>query len=429
MLKKTHILVLFCALIILFAAGIVRLMQLRLGVGDAYPPYSTLRTDPLGARAFCESLEEMRWLHVQRFYQDTGKLGDGRNTTLFILGLRVEGLKYSDEAEASELEHFMREGGRIIITLAPEMEEPESPFSRHQRELREEKRERDAKEKPQKRDKDAPARPRKKQFTDDEETPFIKRVSLLEKWAIEYGYARLAKDPQNKILPLDAVRTAQASLLPESLPWHSAIHFKKPGIEWEAIYQAEDRTVAMSRRFGRGSLTILSDSYLFSNEALRNERQAGLLAWMVGSNTRVLFDETHLGVQENPGVASLVLKYRLEGVILAFLLLAALFIWKNAVPFIPPPAAGGQFQGADIVEGRDVNSGLVNLVRRSIPTGEVIAVCFREWKKSCVRNRSDLQARADQMESLARLEASRTNTDRDPVRCYIAMCRILKERK
>ena len=39
-----------------FTFGLVRLFQLRFEVGDVYPAYSTLRSDPLGTMAFYESL-------------------------------------------------------------------------------------------------------------------------------------------------------------------------------------------------------------------------------------------------------------------------------------------------------------------------------------------------------------------------------------
>ena len=58
---------------------------------------------------------------------------------------------------------------------------------------------------------------------------------------------------------------------------------------------------------------LSSDSYFLSNEAIRKERHADLLAWLVGLNARVLFDETHLGVSESPGVAASALELALEG--------------------------------------------------------------------------------------------------------------------
>ena len=46
-----------------FAFGLVHLFRLRFAAGDVYPEYSSLRADPLGAMAFCESLERMPGLY------------------------------------------------------------------------------------------------------------------------------------------------------------------------------------------------------------------------------------------------------------------------------------------------------------------------------------------------------------------------------
>src|SRR5207302_10666788 len=74
------------ALLALFGFGVVRLLQLRFETGDIYPPYSSLRVDPLGTRAFYESLETLRGVTVQRFIEQWTKLPEGRNTTLFVFG-------------------------------------------------------------------------------------------------------------------------------------------------------------------------------------------------------------------------------------------------------------------------------------------------------------------------------------------------------
>src|SRR5438552_9474299 len=74
-------------LIVVFAGfifGIAKLFKLRFEAGDVYPEYSSLRADPLGAKAFYESLDTL--LATRRNYRPFSKLGDGRETTLFYLG-------------------------------------------------------------------------------------------------------------------------------------------------------------------------------------------------------------------------------------------------------------------------------------------------------------------------------------------------------
>ena len=54
------------ALAAVFALGVGHLFQLRFSLGDVYPPYSTLRTDPLGAKAIYEALAAQPALSVER---------------------------------------------------------------------------------------------------------------------------------------------------------------------------------------------------------------------------------------------------------------------------------------------------------------------------------------------------------------------------
>ena len=61
-----------------FAAGLVHLFHLRFESGDNYPPYSSLRADPLGTKALFESLEPL--VETRRHLQTLSKLSDGRDT-------------------------------------------------------------------------------------------------------------------------------------------------------------------------------------------------------------------------------------------------------------------------------------------------------------------------------------------------------------
>src|SRR2546427_9645317 len=57
-MKKDRMwLVLLLVLLAVFVLGVGRLFQLRFEAGDVYPPYSSLRADPLGTKALFESLE------------------------------------------------------------------------------------------------------------------------------------------------------------------------------------------------------------------------------------------------------------------------------------------------------------------------------------------------------------------------------------
>src|SRR2546430_9161156 len=81
---------LFFLLVVLggFCFGLTQLFKLRFETGDIYPEYSSLRADPLGAKAFYESLDNL--LTVRRNYRPLAKIGDGRETTLFYIGSRSD---------------------------------------------------------------------------------------------------------------------------------------------------------------------------------------------------------------------------------------------------------------------------------------------------------------------------------------------------
>ena len=141
----------------------------------------------------------------------------------------------------------------------------------------------------------------------------------------------------------------------------------------------------------------------------------------------MLFDETHLGVLEAPGVAALVRKYRLHGLVFGLALLAGLFVWKNTTSFVPPYDEDIVETRTDAVAGRDSAAGFVNLLRRSISSAEVLSVCFAEWKKTRAHGRADLNARMDQMAAVIAEEQAKSAREKNPVETYRRITRILTE--
>jgi hypothetical protein len=131
-----------------------------------------------------------------------------------------------------------------------------------------------------------------------------------------------------------------------------------------------------------------------------------------------VFDETHLGVVDRQGVASLMRRHGLHGCVAAILLAAVLFVWRASVPFLPPrdeQEAGS----AEAVTGRDAAAGLVTILRRGIPASDVLRVCRTVWTRTFERRRPDL---------VAALEAM-TEEAADPVEGYRRISRTLQEMK
>ncbi|MEO7298895.1 MAG: DUF4350 domain-containing protein [Verrucomicrobiota bacterium] len=299
MLKnRTTLLLLLALLFAGFVFGTAKLFRLRFDRGDIYPPSSSLRSDPLGAKIIYESLREMDSFEVGRLYEPLDKVDSGCGKTLFVLGTGVWSLNWVAKQEVKDIEKFILDGGRFVVSFAPV--NSKNWRLRSEEHAQREEAEKKAKEKKggkiKKEKKD-----RKKLPLDDEE---IELVSLLEKWNLKLDFVDL--EAENGVaIPVNVSRSTDSQSLPEILPWHSALCFAVRSNAWQKIYSRDTNAVVIERAFGKGSVVLCSDSYLFSNEAMRKERHPELLAWLVGQNGTVLFDETHLGVNSDPGIAAL----------------------------------------------------------------------------------------------------------------------------
>ena len=367
----------------LFVFGLIRLFNWRFETGDVYPRYSSFRADPLGTKALYESLDQI--VPASRHLQPWSKLGDGRGSTLLFLGAEPENLQFRQD-ELQRLEEFVAGGGRLVVSLVTRYRKRPAPITRGEEE---------------------------------------RLIPANERWDFEFAYAALPKDGAGEYIHAPARRVVEAPPLPSEIPWHTAIYFDALGSVWKTIYAiSNDLPVLIERPLGDGQIIICSDPYLFSNEALLADRHSALLSWLVGSARRVIFDETHLGVREEPGLATLARRYRLQGLAAALLILALLFVWKNAVPFVPPASALSESAS---IKGRETAAGFANLLRRNIPPGELIGTCIGEWKKSCSQRVS--RARLERAQEMIDSENQLAPSKRDPIRIYQALSRLLNPRK
>lgn len=142
----------------------------------------------------------------------------------------------------------------------------------------------------------------------------------------------------------------------------------------------------------------------------------------------IIFDETHLGVEERPGVAGLMRQYHLQGVLLALALIAGLFIWKNSLPLVPPPPGQPDEGSAALVQGKEASAGFASLLRRGISPADILFTCFAEWKSACARQ-PRAAARLAAIEKIMEEERSRPPLSRHPVETWQTIQRILTERK
>jgi hypothetical protein len=439
MLKSRHILTVTLALLLAgFGLGVVWLFQLRFNSGDIYPPYSSFRADPLGVKALYQSLQSIPGLSVRRFFQDSAKLQGSPQRVLFLFGTDADDLSQMSGSDFGILQRFLYSGGRVVIALSPEeslpgtrpredsltgrpgkprsnKETPEEPPRRAESPTGTPENDRARKE--------PPARgPRRDEAAGDKMISFLDKNHLRlerERFFIPDATANRAELADSSNAPTG---------LPPSLSWHSAGYFSGLEADWRALYQLRRHAVLIERSFGPGSLVLSSDSFFLSNEAMRNERHAALLAWLIGDRREVLFDETHLGLEENPGIAALLRQYHLEGVLLGLLLIAGLFVWKNSAPLVPPPPDETLSSPSALVVGRESMAGFASLLRRSIPPAEILPVCFAEWKAACSRQ-PRAAARLPALEKIIADEQAHPARSRLPVQTWQTIQRILAERK
>jgi hypothetical protein len=390
----------------LFAFGLVELFELRFAGGDVYPAYSSLRADPLGTMALYESLGQIPGIAVRRDFTTANRLPAGPGTVYLHLAASRHELERMPAELMQELKQFLARGGRLVLAYAPQTGPDtvgffdEEPPTNAVKSL-------PAKARDAKPSANKPAQKKKKSPDDERE------MSLSEAWNFHAGFRGLF--PQgNSYEPVRVVNRTDLPL-PAGLNWHSGMIFTNCDPQWKTIYARGTNAVVLERKFGPGSVVLATDSYFVSNEAMSRDRHADLLAWLVGPGQNVVFDEAHLGITDTAGVVSLMWKYHLQALLAGLLLLAGLFIWKNASSLVPPPAQEGE---APFVAGKDAAGGFVNLLRRSLPPQALLTTGFAEWKKSIAPGGAISAARRQAAEQILAAENARPPKARNPVAAY-----------
>jgi len=378
-----------------FVFGIDYLFQLRFEAGDVYPPYSSLRADPLGAMAFYESLQRIPGFSVRRDFSESDQLPEEPQTVyLHLAGNRYE-WQWVPPDLYQNIEHFLGRGGRLVITFFPQtepdyFEDEEATNTTGSKKMTEAK--------------------SGKSHKDEEEDSW---VSFESKWGFHTSFQKLETDG-NSYAPATAFNQTTLSL-PDTIDWHSGIVFTNLSHSWRLIYGRGANAVIIERNFGHGSIVIATDSYFVSNEALTKDRHANLLAWLIGPNKNVVFDEAHFGIVETSGVAILMRKYRLHGLAAGLVLLAGLFIWKNSLSLVPPLDEEKTEQS---IAGKGSAAGFVNLLRRNVLPRNLLATCFAEWKKSAMQNGKNFSPRCQRAEAVFTAGNSPTGKNAGPVEVY-----------
>ena len=375
----------FLLLIVLtsFTAGLAHLFILRFEAGDIYPPYSSLRSDPLGSKAFYESLVNLKGVEVSRNYEQEDKIDNVYKSTLFYFGMQSDYLHSVPERDVKMLESVAAAGGRIVLCFLPQSGAPPAHDDKCNDKCNDkktgDKKEDDKSEKPEKED------------------SMFKLVELTSRWQFDTGVQQSSSATNQAFLS-----PSFSSTLPQNISWHSLNYFTINGNEWISIYEVNGHPVMIERKFGRGSLVLATDSYFLSNEAMVKERHPELLAWLSGSNKKIIFDETHLGLHENKGIVSLFRKYNLHGLFLAILVLGMLFVWHNAFSLVPARPDQGNKKDDEIAEGRDYLSGFISMLKRNVSPAVLLSICVEEWEKTMRHGRQRQDGKKEKIKSLIR---------------------------
>ena len=430
--------------LVLFFCFLTQLLLLRFERGDIYPASSTLRADPLGARAFFEALQGVPGVKPGRGFVHLSEELQQNPGSLFYLGLDQEEIGAFSEDEVTQLDTYVRNGGRVVITF-PEAESDDVTVDSSTKV----KKSKPSGSKPDSDDKKpSPESPAKDSPTTGpmtEEEKFERDALRLQKEVAEkegdaksdpfafhyvetltglWGFGTDTSHDKEKADDKPAANQDSADEPPPkaevlatrigsqdletTVPWKSALYFVRFEPDWQVLYTAKSKPVLIRRSWGKGEVIVASDSYFISNEGVRNDRKPRLLSFLVGPPGILLFDETHLGTQQQEGVMFLVNKFHLEGLIYSLLAVLLLLLWRNSIPLVPPHKAPPRDQLGGAVSGKDSRSGLVNLLRRNVAPAEILSTSLTELKRTVTPSQTHLNERLSAMNALlAGTEAKR----------------------
>lgn len=429
-MKRRGAAVLVALLALLLAWGVTTVYQLRIARGDVFPEYSTLRADPLGARALHDAVMLLPGRRAEQWTRPLYRLQAGPGDLVVVIGLRRD--MPGDSWEA--LDRMAVAGASVVVAWRAELSRPgdgmaawdirETAWKIPEPVKPKEPLPEAGKDEPVEKSKQEKAKAEKEADPSDadgdeerlEPEVFAKPPPrYAEEHERRWGFRLARRELVTHDGAPDARKTASA---PESWPgeiarWRSDLFFlSRPGDGWNALYQRGGDIVMMSRTRGAGRLTLLADSFPLSNEAAQRERATVLLADLVGSASRIVFVESHLGVETEVGVAALARRYGLGGAALMAFVVAALWFWRRASPLAPVPE-----EDAELRLAIAPTAGLEALLRRAVPPEKLHEACLEAWRATASAG------------DRRRLEAASVSKETEPVAAHRAAMRALSKKQ
>jgi hypothetical protein len=318
----------------LFVVVGVQMFKVRAEVNGVYPEYSSFRADPKGYRILFETLSRLPSVHVERSVQPLGEVPSGNGKILVVAGLLPSGWP-ADQMKI--FDDWMTNGGTLLVALSSQ------PF-----EFNQEKNRKD------------PVPPENKSLRGE--------IDRVESWGIRIFWSKQS-----------FVGQLQSNLFADQSSWAGHLYIQPTKSDWEVLAKARDLPVVLQRKFGSGKLVVLADSYPLSNLALAAHRNAALVSWLFPQHSTVIFDETHFGIVSHPGIIGLARRYGLDGAFVTILCLAVLYLWASRYSLKPLRRVRADSEPA--VHGVSGNEIFTNLLRRTLPSKDLCAICLQIWKQ------------------------------------------------
>lgn len=338
-----------------FVWGMLALFEARFESGDLYPKGSSLRSDALGTRAIADAIAEALPTKVSRHRGRVGRLRTASDATIIVAQLPLVRLVVKRDPLVSELTDAARSGARVVVAL-DDFESQSCKMSY----CNEDKKSRCV----------DPAARVPVRAGESKASDVSCSDAALGLWGFEVGGT-----PSVKSGLVERASTAE-NWLPARLPWYSPAKFIDLDPEYRTLYARGNDAVLVERRLGKGSLVLMSAGYLLSNEAQREDRHAELLTWLIGDKSRVIFEESHLGVKEPRGIMTLIRELGLEGIVIGGILLFGLFAWQRLRPLsrrVVPNSNHIKFANA-------TNSTMHSLLHLRMTKAQAMNACLEEAK-------------------------------------------------
>ena len=334
-----------------FVVVALRSFEVRLETRQGYPSGSSFRADALGCRALYETLRGISGMQVARFLRTFAHLPPSEGRSLVMTGIRPQEnvLQVGDRKALTE---WVRAGGSLIVALAVE-DRSSSKSGLPDYEL------------------SPPSHDRKSVAPNQHSSPptEVPWIEVLQGAGVRvFRHA----DPSARHRFVSPVFTPSGS-------WLGPLYFRELQTPWRVVAEADHFPVVIRRSLGDGTVTLLADSYFLTNGSLANDRQTALLGWLFRKGSIVLFDESHFGITENPGIASLARRYGLDATFFVLLILALLFVWAHRYTLLPKSI--NKTATGPIVPGQGGETVFVNLLRRSLPAKNLLSTSADLWRK------------------------------------------------